>query len=237
MVGGVDAANSASIHFHKGFGFVETGRLKQVGWKFDRWLDLVFMQKTAGLTGGLCYWPEAACPRMIVPSPSDRLAAALILDPHRLPRRPRQRRAPRGLECRRPHAAGPGPCCRLGGILSGVVATPFAFVWGLPPAAAWKWVALGMVFNMLTMRALMATYRRAALRDRLSHGARHRASGRRAHRLEPVRGEADALRHGGNRRDLARGADAGRIGAARREGRSRRASGLRCSPVSRMPAS
>ncbi len=45
-------------------------------------------------------------------------------------------------------------------ILSGVVATPFAFVWGLPPPAAWKWVALGMVFNMLTMRALMATYRR-----------------------------------------------------------------------------
>jgi phosphinothricin acetyltransferase len=45
MVGGVDAANSASIHFHKGFGFVEAGRLKQVGWKFDRWLDLVFMQK------------------------------------------------------------------------------------------------------------------------------------------------------------------------------------------------
>ena len=45
MIGGVDAANSGSIHFHKGFGFVETGRLKQVGWKFDRWLDLVFMQK------------------------------------------------------------------------------------------------------------------------------------------------------------------------------------------------
>ena len=45
-------------------------------------------------------------------------------------------------------------------MLSGVVATPFAFVWGFPPAAAWKWVALGMVFNMLTMRALMATYRR-----------------------------------------------------------------------------
>jgi L-amino acid N-acyltransferase YncA len=46
MVAGIEASNTASIHFHKGFGFVETGRLNEVGWKFDRWLDLVFMQKT-----------------------------------------------------------------------------------------------------------------------------------------------------------------------------------------------
>ncbi|PSC04824.1 GNAT family N-acetyltransferase [Alsobacter soli] len=45
MVAGIDAANTSSIHFHKGFGFAEMGRLKEVGWKFDRWLDLVFMQK------------------------------------------------------------------------------------------------------------------------------------------------------------------------------------------------
>ncbi len=45
MVCGIEAGNRASIRFHHGFGFVETGRLKEVGWKFDRWLDLVFMQK------------------------------------------------------------------------------------------------------------------------------------------------------------------------------------------------
>ena len=45
MVAGIEAGNRGSIHFHHGFGFVETGRLKEVGWKFDRWLDLVFMQK------------------------------------------------------------------------------------------------------------------------------------------------------------------------------------------------
>jgi L-amino acid N-acyltransferase YncA len=45
MLAGVEAGNTASLRFHKQFGFVETGRLKEVGWKFDRWLDLVFMQK------------------------------------------------------------------------------------------------------------------------------------------------------------------------------------------------
>jgi L-amino acid N-acyltransferase YncA len=46
MIGGVEAGNTASMHFHKSLGFVETGRLKEVGWKFDRWLDLALMQKT-----------------------------------------------------------------------------------------------------------------------------------------------------------------------------------------------
>ncbi|MHB2166574.1 N-acetyltransferase family protein [Alsobacter sp. R-9] len=46
MIAGIEAGNRASIHFHHGFGFVEAGRLKEVGWKFDRWLDLVLMQKT-----------------------------------------------------------------------------------------------------------------------------------------------------------------------------------------------
>lgn len=45
MIGGVDAANEGSLAFHHGAGFVEVGRLREVGWKFDRWLDLVFMQK------------------------------------------------------------------------------------------------------------------------------------------------------------------------------------------------
>ena len=45
MIGGIEADNAGSIRFHRSLGFVETGHLKQVGWKFDRWLDLVFMQK------------------------------------------------------------------------------------------------------------------------------------------------------------------------------------------------
>ena len=44
MIAGIDAANQKSCDFHKKFGFVEAGRIKEVGYKFDRWLDLVFMQ-------------------------------------------------------------------------------------------------------------------------------------------------------------------------------------------------
>ena len=45
MVGGIASDNVGSIALHQRFGFVETGRLPQVGFKFGRWLDLVFMQK------------------------------------------------------------------------------------------------------------------------------------------------------------------------------------------------
>lgn len=44
MIGGIDAANTASIAFHKKFGFIETGIIKEVGFKFGKWLDLQFMQ-------------------------------------------------------------------------------------------------------------------------------------------------------------------------------------------------
>ncbi|MGO4956202.1 N-acetyltransferase family protein [Luteococcus sp. Sow4_B9] len=46
MIGVLDADNEASVHFHEKLGFVEVGRLPQVGRKFDRWLDAVFMQLT-----------------------------------------------------------------------------------------------------------------------------------------------------------------------------------------------
>jgi L-amino acid N-acyltransferase YncA len=45
MIGGIDAANVASIRLHQKFGFVEVARMPEVGTKFGRWLDLVFMQK------------------------------------------------------------------------------------------------------------------------------------------------------------------------------------------------
>jgi phosphinothricin acetyltransferase len=45
MIAGVDAANTASIRFHERLGFERAGHLKEVGNKFGRWLDLVFLQR------------------------------------------------------------------------------------------------------------------------------------------------------------------------------------------------
>jgi len=44
LIGGIDAENAVSIDFHEKFGFKEVGNLKEVGYKFGKWLDLVFMQ-------------------------------------------------------------------------------------------------------------------------------------------------------------------------------------------------
>jgi len=44
MIAGIDASNKSSHEFHSKFGFVEVGRLKEVAYKFDKWLDLKFMQ-------------------------------------------------------------------------------------------------------------------------------------------------------------------------------------------------
>ena len=45
MIGGIDAANKASIALHRKLGFVEAGTLREVAQKFGRWLDLLFMQR------------------------------------------------------------------------------------------------------------------------------------------------------------------------------------------------
>ena len=45
LIGGVSSDNDLSIKLHTDMGFVETGRLPEVGRKFDRWLNLVFLQK------------------------------------------------------------------------------------------------------------------------------------------------------------------------------------------------
>jgi phosphinothricin acetyltransferase len=44
IIAGADAEQTASIAMHAKFGFVECGRQTQVGFKFERWLDVVFMQ-------------------------------------------------------------------------------------------------------------------------------------------------------------------------------------------------
>jgi len=45
MVGAVDAENTDSIRFHERLGFTEVARMPEVGRKFDRWLDLVLLQR------------------------------------------------------------------------------------------------------------------------------------------------------------------------------------------------
>ncbi|MFF3026580.1 GNAT family N-acetyltransferase [Microbacterium sp. NPDC057944] len=46
MIAAVESGNVGSIALHERLGFVETGRLPQVGAKFGRWLDLTFLQLT-----------------------------------------------------------------------------------------------------------------------------------------------------------------------------------------------
>lgn len=41
-----DSANESSIGLHRRFGFQDAGLLKDVGFKFGRWLDTVFMQRS-----------------------------------------------------------------------------------------------------------------------------------------------------------------------------------------------
>lgn len=44
IIAGIDAEQHGSIALHARHGFVEVGRMKHVGLKFGRWLDVVFMQ-------------------------------------------------------------------------------------------------------------------------------------------------------------------------------------------------
>jgi L-amino acid N-acyltransferase len=44
MIAVIDSENQASVEFHEKFGFKTVGIIKESGYKFDRWLDSVFMQ-------------------------------------------------------------------------------------------------------------------------------------------------------------------------------------------------
>ncbi len=44
MIAGIDSSNMGSVEFHRKFGFEVVGTFKEVGFKFDKWLDVVFMQ-------------------------------------------------------------------------------------------------------------------------------------------------------------------------------------------------
>jgi phosphinothricin acetyltransferase len=45
MLGGMDADNAASLAMHVSLGFQPVAHFREVGRKFDRWLDLTFVQK------------------------------------------------------------------------------------------------------------------------------------------------------------------------------------------------
>jgi len=44
MIAGIDAEQTGSAALHAKFGFKEVGRLKHVGFKFNRWLDVIYME-------------------------------------------------------------------------------------------------------------------------------------------------------------------------------------------------
>lgn len=44
IVGVIDSSNTTSISLHKSYGFQFSGRIEQVGYKFNRWLDVDFYQ-------------------------------------------------------------------------------------------------------------------------------------------------------------------------------------------------
>jgi L-amino acid N-acyltransferase YncA len=51
MIGGIDAANSGSLRMHERLGFERIAHFREVGHKFGRWLDLVFVQRLLDAPG------------------------------------------------------------------------------------------------------------------------------------------------------------------------------------------
>jgi L-amino acid N-acyltransferase YncA len=47
-----DSANLASIRLHESLGFTHVGTLRSLGWKHERWLDTVLMQRALGIGDG-----------------------------------------------------------------------------------------------------------------------------------------------------------------------------------------
>ena len=44
IIAAIDGENEASVRLHARFGFLHVGRFQQVGYKFNRWLDVVYME-------------------------------------------------------------------------------------------------------------------------------------------------------------------------------------------------
>jgi phosphinothricin acetyltransferase len=48
LIGYIDLSNEPSLRLHESLGFVRVGLLPAVGFKFDRWVDSVIVQRTLG---------------------------------------------------------------------------------------------------------------------------------------------------------------------------------------------
>jgi phosphinothricin acetyltransferase len=44
IIAGIDAEQTASVALHTKFGFQKVGHLSQIGCKFNRWLDVIYME-------------------------------------------------------------------------------------------------------------------------------------------------------------------------------------------------
>jgi phosphinothricin acetyltransferase len=44
IIAGIDGEQTASVEIHKKFHFEKVGHFKQVGFKFGRWLDVIYME-------------------------------------------------------------------------------------------------------------------------------------------------------------------------------------------------
>lgn len=49
VIAGVALPNPASIALHKKLGFIEVALLREVGWKFRRWIDLTYWELMTGV--------------------------------------------------------------------------------------------------------------------------------------------------------------------------------------------
>ena len=48
IIAGIDSEQAGSVALHAKFNFQKVGYLKQVGFKFDRWLDVIYMELALG---------------------------------------------------------------------------------------------------------------------------------------------------------------------------------------------
>ena len=48
IIADIDAEQEGSVVLHSRFGFAKVGHLRQAGYKFERWLDVVYMQLLLG---------------------------------------------------------------------------------------------------------------------------------------------------------------------------------------------
>lgn len=45
MIAGITADNTASLRLHERLGYSQAGIIREAGWKFERWLNLIFLQR------------------------------------------------------------------------------------------------------------------------------------------------------------------------------------------------